>query len=401
MGIKRPYNYLGISDLHIGCPRIDYKEFYAKIKRFLYPRLMKTFSDPDHIDVLFVAGDTFDTLLSLNSPVSIMAMNFIDDLIRMSVEYQFVIRVIRGTYTHDRNQPAHFIKDLGQNNMTCKMFDKMTIEKLPNIPEARWVLYLPDNLPFDNVYEQIEDMLKQNQLKHVDIIVNHGYFTHLLPDVLKNMLPHGTLDIDRVNKFLTPGRGFVINGHVHQGKVTGNVYSCSSFEITCHGEVESFYHGALQPIWHGFWIFHDFGDHITSEYVHNENKAIFRTIKLNEFDNNPDQAIELFKHDYDQLLEETVSQRDLCKMIHLRIISGNTTTLEACSQYAKLTDPNVFIDKISTVKHEQVIDNINTKFGELPIITPTNLAELMLPIIQTKNSKISNEEIQTILDQCN
>ena len=59
--MNKKISLLAISDVHIGCPRLDPVLLHKKFEKYLYPKIT---SD---IDILFICGDFFDTLLTLNA----------------------------------------------------------------------------------------------------------------------------------------------------------------------------------------------------------------------------------------------------------------------------------------------------------------------------------------------
>ena len=167
---------LAISDVHIGCPRLNPKLLHDKFKKFLYPQVT---SD---ISILFICGDFFDTLLNLNAYAAFVAMDIIKELKHLCRSVGCDLRVLRGTFTHDRDQPKHFVNGEDPEDTSVKLYDKFSIEH--HSKTGLNILYIPDNIKFNDVYESIHELLESHNLEKVDILVHHGYFKHLLPEAL-------------------------------------------------------------------------------------------------------------------------------------------------------------------------------------------------------------------------
>ena len=58
------------------------------------------------------------------------------------------------------------------------------------------------------------------------------------------------------------------------------------------------------------------------------------------------------------------------------------------------------IDKNIISTKEQVIENVNTELDELPVITPGNLGELILPIAQKCHNNVTLQDVASVLTTC-
>ena len=90
----------------------------------------------------------------------------------------------------------------------------------------------------------------------------------------------------------------------------------------------------------------------------------------------------------------------LAHQIHVRIKADDIALAEACAKYARDTYKDVVIDKNITSSHEQSIENVNTHLDELPVITPGNIEELMLPIAQKRYHSITLQDVSEVLAAC-
>ena len=91
----KPLKALAISDLHCGTPRLDPIHFTACICEYVLPKITK------ELDYLFICGDFFDLLVTMNSAASFAAMTVISKLKEECFKNDVKLRVLRGTYTHD------------------------------------------------------------------------------------------------------------------------------------------------------------------------------------------------------------------------------------------------------------------------------------------------------------
>ena len=114
--MHRTLKILALADLHCGCPRIDPFHFQACIEEYVVPRITPNVS---HV---IIAGDFFDLLVTMNSIVSVIAMNVISLLKKACYDNGVKLRVLRGTYTHDRNQLVHFTASSPEYNSCIKMY---------------------------------------------------------------------------------------------------------------------------------------------------------------------------------------------------------------------------------------------------------------------------------------
>lgn len=362
---------LAISDIHVGCPRMNPHLLHEKFKKYIYPQITES------TNILFICGDFFDTLLNLNAYASFEAMDIIKELKFLCRKCNCDLRILRGTFTHDRNQPKHFVNGENPNDLTVRLFDTMSIEH--HEKTGLDILYMPDNLVSNDIYEDIRQLLEKHNLEKVDILVHHGYFKHMLPEALLTKgLPHGCLEVERISKYV---RGCVLNGHVHISSIYQNVISIGSFERLTHGEEEpkGFYRIDIK---NGIYSF---------EFIENEDANIFKTFNLQSY--SAEDAMHVFEEKWLQIIP---SFRD-DEPVRIRIVSGDKSVIEGCSQLAKSQYDNVIIDQASVVKRENLIENIAVDLDVLPIISPANIVDLLIPILRKTNPTVSRDRVNEIL----
>ena len=363
---------LAISDVHIGCPRLNPKLLHDKFKKFLYPQVT---SD---ISILFICGDFFDNLLNLNAYAAFVAMDIIKELKHLCRSVGCDLRVLRGTFTHDRDQPKHFVNGEDPEDTSVKLYDKFSIEH--HSKTGLNILYIPDNIKFNDVYESIHELLKGHNLEKVDILVHHGYFKHILPEaLLVKGLPHGCLEVEKIQKYV---KGCVLNGHVHISSIYQNVISIGSFDRLAHGEEEP----------KGFYRIDIDGNDYRFKFIENKDATKFITYNLLTFTS--EQALDYFSSEFSKLVEQLRDNEP----IRVRVISDDKAIIEGCTQIAKGMYSNVMIDQGTIAKRCNLIENVTTDLSELPIITDSNLLELLMPILKKQNPNVREENVKSILE---
>ena len=229
---------VGVGDLHFGNPRIGAQQLYLKLRKFLYPELKDA-----HLIVL--TGDIYDQLLTVNSKAHHFASLFISDLFSISAQTGMQIRILHGTYTHDRDQLSIF-NTLKRPGAQYKIINAIEAEEITSFKSGMEELhvplrlaYLPDNLPYKRSEDAIEHLQRTLTVlgwTQVDLVVGHGSFAHVMPpDSLHK--PPCLYSIEQFQKIVP--NGHVIMGHIHTPGKTCNVTYCGSFERMAHGEEES------------------------------------------------------------------------------------------------------------------------------------------------------------------
>lgn len=373
---------LAISDIHIGCPRIDPYKLKERLQKYLYPHI-------EGKQILFICGDFFDTQLSLNSRAAFVAMEIIREIKDICRSVKCDLRVLRGTFTHDRNQPKHFINGEDPDITDVRLYDTMAIEH--HDKTGLDILYMPDNLVSDDIYGDIRKLLESHGLDHVDLLIHHGYFKHMLPDALINKgLPNGCLEVEKTNKFVW---GATLNGHVHVSSIYENVISIGSFDRLAHGEEEP---KGLYRI----DIDKHFTHAITGEdcdvykFTFIENMDANKFITFNLLSYEPQEALKKFEDRWSDLIHKFKDN----ETVRIRIMSNDKSVVEGCSQIAKTLYNDVIVDQSSVVKREQLIENVAMNLDELPMITPENIWQLVIPIIKKAYPNVSEETVKKVID---
>ncbi len=346
-------NIISISDIHLGKNRILPNAIPNRLRMFLYPELIK------ELDVLFLVGDLTDGDLSMSSTASHETLKLIDELIELAVQNDFLIRIVQGTFSHDKHQLNCFNTRKPvfnkHNEEVVKVFKSIDIEFIKSLDMS--VMYIPDDLPTKDIMSDVRTCLDNNSVRQVDVMLHHGYFEHLLPRGMPHM-PTNTLNENLIKKLV---KGIVLNGHIHTSSVTQTVLNNGSFDRLAHNEEES----------KGFFKLSLDTKNSKCEYkfIENTKATLFHTINLIRFKDDFDKALDEFK----KQLDETAKKAD-GEIFFIRIFSDNVLVRHSAIEYATETYANVkmSIKKSKTREVDKAIADLHELAG-LPEINENNL----------------------------
>jgi len=312
----------------------------------------------------------------MNGEAGYYAIKLINDLKEHCLANNILIRVLRGTFSHDRLQNQFWVTEIDMplvnGEPLVKVFDNLSIEHISSLDID--VLYCPDNMPYDDAYPVICQLLKKHQLDQVDIICNHGYFEHLLP----KGIPHKPQNTFKAKDFEKLCKGVVLNGHIHTANVHGRIVTGGSFERLCHGEEEL----------KGFFILDINGDKLTHTFIPNTKATLFKSFKLDKY-KSMDDATTACKHWLSEIFSEVKCDRQ-----HVRLITDNDILKTAMTQYIKTTYLGVFVSSKKTTKSDTRTEEINTVVEDLPVITEENIAMMIHQSLLGKNVTITIDKIK-------
>lgn len=215
-----------VSDIHMGNRRNPAAEIVENLRRE-FPDTPET----GELDVIFLAGDVFDELLQL-SHADVDDIDFwIADFLRMCKKRNIAIRVLRGTPSHDWNQPRRFVtlNEAARIEADLKYVSTLSIEYIEHLDIH--VLYVPDEweLTTEKTLAQVRSLLKAKGLTKVDYAIMHGQFEYQLPSHVKAPKHDSAAYLELVSEF-------VFIGHVHTFSQNDRIVAQGSFDRLCHGE---------------------------------------------------------------------------------------------------------------------------------------------------------------------
>lgn len=342
------------------------------LHKYAYPEIATS-------QLLLLGGDFFDCLLNINSDAGIAAIFIIDELIEMCLSKNIYLRVLRGTFSHDRYQNRLFVDRARaipnyKGIPLIRTIDAVEVERFT--PYNCDILFCPDDQPQKDMSQVILDVLEANHLDQVDFFCCHGYWDHLLPP---NLLIHPSdcLNYDRLESKI---RCYVFNGHVHSASLWKKVISGGSFERFKHAEEED----------KGFYTaeFNEKKHTATLKFIRNVEAVPFITIDLS-LHMSVDESLDYLKKRVSSMLY----QPD--QVIHIRLL-GNGDALVPTIQ-------DLYPKSVVTVKRlaSPVEDIPLSQFDmiqDLPTITESNLPGLIYENVHELCPTLTESRIVEILN---
>lgn len=216
------YKLLVIGDIHFGYypAELLYKEFKLVINNIT-----------KDIDVVFIAGDYFDTKLSLSSKHSIYAIKTFCDILDKCEQTNTKLRMIRGTASHDpENQLVNLSSIAKSSKVDFKLY--LTVGEEELFPDFN-VLYVPEEY-----MENKDDYYKEFFNKKYQCIIGHGMFeeTNYVTNKTLNMKKYPVFNSAFIEKICD---GPIIFGHIHKSqKIRNRIMYTGSFTRSRYGEEE-------------------------------------------------------------------------------------------------------------------------------------------------------------------
>lgn len=255
-----------ISDVHLGNPRNEAQFIIDNLYR-AFPRNADTAS----LDVLVIAGDFYDRLLTLPQEESHQIDKVIIYLLRLCKDYDIELWIVRGTNSHDRDQTLRFVllNELYSIGANLVYRDYLDIVWMPKFGIN--VLFVPDewngNDP-DKTLEQVYQEMKIREISKVDFAVMHGQFEYQLPPVVKAP-KHNSQAYLAIVKYL------IFIGHVHIFTTNERIIAQGSFDRIAHNEEGP--KGHVRAIVRA-------EDDFEIEFVENTGARIFKTVNCYDYD---------------------------------------------------------------------------------------------------------------------
>lgn len=228
---------VSIGDIHFGNPRLVAEDLYNKLRKYLYPEVTDA-------HLVTINGDLYDQLLTVNSSSHICASRFIRDLFTISARTGMQIRILHGTYSHDRDQLKVFETMMGKSTR-CKVVNNIYCEEISDfnngiskIDKILRVAYLPDNLSCklsEEAVTHLTEAITCAGYTDVDLLVGHGTFEHTIPPDSGHRPP--CLYTEQQFRKIVPN-GIVSMGHIHKHGRHNNIYYTGSFDRMAHNEEE-------------------------------------------------------------------------------------------------------------------------------------------------------------------
>lgn len=216
------YKLLVIGDIHFGYypAELLYKEFELVINNIT-----------KDIDAVFIAGDYFDTKLSLSSKHSLYAIKTFCGILDKCEQTNTKLRMIRGTASHDpENQLINLSSIAKSSKVDFKLY--LTVGEEELFPDFN-VLYVPEEY-----MENKDEYYKEFFNKKYQCIIGHGMFeeTNFVTNKTLNMKKYPVFNSTFIEKICD---GPIIFGHIHKSqKIRNRIMYTGSFTRSRYGEEE-------------------------------------------------------------------------------------------------------------------------------------------------------------------
>lgn len=215
---------LFISDVHLLHRRTPTHVIVDNLRRMLTPELLSS------IDALYILGDLWDDSRHLRQEDTQTALDFVMELVQLSKLFNFGLRVVEGTPSHDHNQ-SRIITTMNK----AVGGDVVYLEEIGIFRDERLnmnVGYVKDE--YKNTAAETEaemkEIMKTHGLSQVDFFAMHGCFTFQLP-VFK---PESFNE-----RFWCPRAKYgIFIGHDHRPKLNGKIRVTGTPDRLSQGEEE-------------------------------------------------------------------------------------------------------------------------------------------------------------------
>ena len=120
-----------VSDIHLGHRTNKATDITRKLKA-AFPDNEET----GKLDIIFIAGDVFDSLLTLDDNPYIAEIDlWIGNLLRVCANRDIILRVLKGTPSHDWDQSKRFevIQSVTQVPCDLKYVDTLEVEYIDKL----------------------------------------------------------------------------------------------------------------------------------------------------------------------------------------------------------------------------------------------------------------------------
>jgi hypothetical protein len=371
----KPLRILSTSDWHLGNSRVPAHLICNRLRDVVFPKLADT-------DLLNIGGDVWDTLMSMGQDVNVI-VGFLLDLLHHCHHHNVVVRVLLGTFTHDRDQSSVFelYHQKYQFTNDLRYIDKVYLEYISAL-DVR-ILYLPDDLPYESAeacLEVVKEMMTARNWDWVDYVFGHGYFEHMLPPNIPRK-PKVTFHISQFKPFV---RRYVLMGHIHLSDASDMVLYNNSFDRIAHGEEGS----------KGCLYITDLGTTAKIQVLENPLATKFITIDLSRYGH-----IETIGQRYLELVKEKFSDTPG----YVRVIHPSAEVRQALRRLTTAHFPNlIYSIKLISDQPTEHQGNVRVSFDVVEYPTPTQetLPQMVFEFLEKNGgAKISKTRVSEILSE--
>ena len=219
-----------IADVHIGNKSISWKEYKYQLKQGVIEKLKRI----NFLDGIVICGDTTHYQISLNSEYATVFQWFISSIVKIAMEHNAFVRIIKGTKSHDLDQLENLRHYEDIFDLDFKIINDYLVETIDGHNYA----YIAENYINESIDEYYKDIFSKPD-KYFDMMFMHGTIEPCRFTTQDSENINTNAPIFRLKDFYRVCRGTIQAGHIHTPMVFDNkFFYVGSALRTCHGEEE-------------------------------------------------------------------------------------------------------------------------------------------------------------------
>ncbi|WPH64265.1 metallophosphatase [Staphylococcus phage vB_StaM_PB50] len=354
------FKTVAIADLHYG------KKNPKKLTDELNEYFVKYIEDNNDIDMVVISGDLFDRVIRFNEPSGKEVLEFMDRMFTLSEEKNFLLRLLKGTKTHDFNQLDVFNQnELEYNNF--KIINTLESELVKHNGKEVNLLYIPEEYP-DDKKEFYNELLYSVEDNTYDNIFGHGMidFVTFVPDEDDSENPVKSAPILESKELMRVTKGVTVYGHIHDfHEYKDKVYYCGSYSRYSFKDTED----------KGFLVIENNldEDDYNVELILNEKAPTYVTINMDQYENLTEQKkLEIInelrqENDYVRFVSTSKDDVDIIKQISssdknikVQFNNKNIKEVKVDEKYQFILDDELDVPetiiKFNSIKHDKDLD---------------------------------------------
>lgn len=253
--------YIVSTDQHAGA--FDEDRWYDEINEVLIKEIEKDKT----VRLVLLGGDWFHKKLSANSKAMKLAIKALIKILKVCGKRGTIVRMIKGTHSHDNNQLDLFEPLVGSDLCDFKIFRTVSSEVIPFAGGAVKILYLPEEY-----MENQEEYYKEYFNDTYDMVLGHGLVdkASFISQVIETETPRPDAPVFKVDDLESICKGPIYFGHIHKRMVAGRFKYVGSHSVWGFGEEEEkgFIKGSINLRTKEF----------TDKYINNDLRPLYQTI---------------------------------------------------------------------------------------------------------------------------
>lgn len=222
------YCILNAGDIHFSYNNA--KSLYSELQNYLFNEIEE---NKDVLDMVVITGDIFHYELKASSEAARYAYAFLGDLIHICNKYKIVLRILKGTASHDCEQLSA-VSMMHLHDEYFKVINKAEAEEVFN---GFKVLYLPEEYPVD-MHEYYKELVFDVPDKEYEFVFFHGTmeFQAFSGQKYESEKAIESAPVWKCEDMIRITRGIVTGGHIH---------------TACNYKNKIFYHGSFSRMAQG------------------------------------------------------------------------------------------------------------------------------------------------------